>query len=354
MSKYRNLTLTTALITGISALPAYAEKLGLGRPALPEEVAAWSVHIMPDGRGLPEGGGNVLDGEDLWVDYCAACHGDFGEAVGNWPVIAGGANSLTHERPVKTVGSYWPYLSTTWDYVNRSMPFGAAQTLEADQVYALVAYMLYSNNIVDDDFELTHENFTDVVMPNAEGFYVDDRVEVEFPLFVVEPCMENCKDSVEITMRAAVLDVTPQETAAKDAPAAAPAMTAEVAPEPAPEPEPEVIELAAYDPALAAAGEALFRRQCGSCHNIGEGARNATGPMLNGTYGAEVAHVDGFRYSPALTGARDEGMIWDAATLDAFLENPRDALPRNRMSYRGLSSADDRAAVIAYLASYAD
>ena len=109
------------------------------------------------------------------------------------------------------MGSYWPYLSTVWDYVNRSMPFGNAQSLSPDEVYAITAYILYSNFLVEDDFTLSHENFTEVEMPNADGFIVDDRAETEYAIWHGEPCMENCKDSVEITMRAAVLDVTPDE-----------------------------------------------------------------------------------------------------------------------------------------------
>src|SRR5690606_12664185 len=113
--------------------------------------------------------------------------------------------------PLKTVGSYWPYLSTTWDYVHRSMPYGNAQTLSVDEVYAMVAYILYSNDLVDEDFVLSNENFLDVEMPNADGFIIDDRIETEFSLWVGEPCMQGCKDNVEVTMRALVLDVTPDQ-----------------------------------------------------------------------------------------------------------------------------------------------
>ena len=122
---------------------------GLGREALTEEVAAWDVDILPDGRGLPIGSGDVWTGEELFVDQCAACHGDFAEGSGNWPVLAGGFGTLADEDPVKTIGSYWPYLSTSWDYINRSMPFGNAGTLSADDTYAIVAYILYSNDMVD-------------------------------------------------------------------------------------------------------------------------------------------------------------------------------------------------------------
>ncbi|MGB0903558.1 MAG: c-type cytochrome, partial [Mangrovicoccus sp.] len=122
---------------------------GLGRAALPEEIASWDIDVRPDGQGLPEGKGDVWTGEEIFADNCAMCHGDFGEAVGRWPVLAGGQGTLTDDRPVKTIGSYWPYLSTVFDYVNRAMPFGNAQSLSPDEVYAITAYLLYLNDIVD-------------------------------------------------------------------------------------------------------------------------------------------------------------------------------------------------------------
>ncbi|WP_081969470.1 c-type cytochrome [Paracoccus sanguinis] len=194
-----------------AATPAAAagEAPRIGRLALPEEIAAWSVAVRPDGQGLPEGEGSAADGEMIFSDHCASCHGEFAEGVDNWPALTGGEGTLTHDRPVKTVGSYWPHLSTVWDYVHRSMPFGSAQTLDADQTYAIVAYILYSNGIVDQDFVLNRDNFDSVVMPNADGFVVDDRETTELPKFTGQPCMENCKESVEITKRAANLDVTP-------------------------------------------------------------------------------------------------------------------------------------------------
>jgi cytochrome c len=208
MSKCRNLFASTALLTLVAA-PTLAQEYGVGREALPKEIEAWDVAVLPDGTGLPEGRGNVWDGEEAWISYCASCHGDFAEGAGNWPVIAGGQGTLTDRRPVKTVGSYWPHLSTVWDYVHRSMPFGGAQYLTNDEVYAITAYILYSNMIVDDDFELSHENFTEVELPNSDGFYVDDRVETEFPQFVAEPCMSDCREPVDVSARASDLNVTP-------------------------------------------------------------------------------------------------------------------------------------------------
>lgn len=211
MSKCLEIALIAGLTVGMTASLSTAEEYGLGREALPAEIEAWDVAIMPDGRGLPEGSGDVWAGDEAFGTYCASCHGDFAEGVGNWPGLAGGRGTLDRADPVKTVGSYWPHLSTVWDYVNRSMPYGYAQSLTTDEVYAITAYILYSNNIVDDDFTLSHENFAEVEMPNADGFIVDDRSETEYPDWRREPCMEGCKDTVEITMRAAVLDVTPED-----------------------------------------------------------------------------------------------------------------------------------------------
>lgn len=184
---------------------------GIGRVALPEEIAAWDIDVRPDGTGLPKGSGTVAQGEVLFTDNCAVCHGDFGEGVGRWPVLAGGQGTLKADRPVKTIGSYWPYLSTVYDYVRRAMPFGNARSLSDDDVYAITAYLLYLNDLVDDeDFELSDKNFTDIHMPNEENFIADDRYDEPVYAEKKEPCMKDCTaDAVSITMRARILDVTP-------------------------------------------------------------------------------------------------------------------------------------------------
>jgi cytochrome c len=205
MSRFHEALIVAALV----ATPAAAEPFGLGREALPEEVAAWDIDIRPDGKGLPEGSGDVWTGEEVFAEQCAVCHGDFAEGVGRWPVLAGGHDTLTRQRPVKTIGSYWPYLSTVYDYIYRAMPFGYAQSLTPDDVYAITAYLLYMNDVVtEDDFTLSHENFTEVRLPNEGNFIEDPRPDTP-TLADGKPCMTGCKESVEITMRAAILDVTP-------------------------------------------------------------------------------------------------------------------------------------------------
>jgi cytochrome c len=290
----------------------------------------------------------VLTGEDVFAEKCAACHGDFAEGVGNWPKLAGGAGTLAYKDPLKTVGSYWPYLSTTWDYVNRSMPFGEAQSLTPDEVYAMVAYILYSNDLVDEDFVLSNETFLEVEMPNADGFIVDDRIETEHAKWVGEPCMENCKDEVKITMRAMVLDVTPgddsDDAAAPETeePAEEVAVVTEEAP---------VAEVAAVDPALIEEGEKVFKK-CKSCHQLGDGAKNRAGPILNGIVGNPAGQIDGFKYSKPLMAKAEDGLVWTPEALAAFLAGPKDYIKGTKMSFRGLKTDEEIAAVTAYLSTF--
>jgi S-disulfanyl-L-cysteine oxidoreductase SoxD len=357
MSKYRKILFATA-VAGIAAAPAFAEKLGIGRPALDEELAAWNVNVMPDGRGLPEGGMSVEDGETAFVDYCAMCHGDFAEGLDNWPPLAGGRGTLTAERPLKTVGSYWPYLSTVWDYVHRSMPFGNAQSLTPDEVYGITAYILYSEGLVDYDFELSKDNFLEVRLPNEDGFYVDDRVETEFPLFTAEPCMTDCKDAVVITRKASDLAVTPTDDQGRPV-STIPDWRAAAA-----ESEAELVEALAEaaegdaaaegpDPALVTAGESAFR-QCSTCHEVGDGAKNKTGPHLNDLFGRTAASIDGFRYSRPFVAAGEDGLVWSEETVHDFLMQPRDYIKGTRMSFRGFRDEADIAAVIAYLQTFSE
>lgn len=185
--------------------------LHLGRVALTEEVAAWNIDIRPDGQGLPEGKGTVAQGEIIYGENCAVCHGDFGEGVDRWPVLAGGQDTLLDERPEKTIGSYWPYLSTVYDYVRRAMPFGNARSLSDDDVYALTAYLMYLNDIVvEEDFELSKDNFLDIPLPNEANFIDDNRQQEKHYKTKMEPCMSDCvPGKASVAMRARILDVTP-------------------------------------------------------------------------------------------------------------------------------------------------
>ncbi|MCA0422635.1 MAG: cytochrome c [Proteobacteria bacterium] len=188
---------------------APAGKVGLGRVALPEEIKAWDIDVRPDGLGAPVGKGTVKQGEELFLAQCASCHGEFGEAVGRWPVLVGGRGSLKHDNPDKTIGSYWPDASTVFDYIRRAMPFGNARSLTDDEIYSITAFLLQMNEVVKEDFVLSNENIGKVKMPNVGGFFEDDREKSE-KHFWSKACVTNCKTGeVKVTGRARVVDVTP-------------------------------------------------------------------------------------------------------------------------------------------------
>ncbi len=219
MSKSREL-FVGIMLACLAGAPALAQskaeaksRYNIGRVPTAEEIRGWDIDVRPDGQGLPEGKGTVAQGEKLFMDNCASCHGEFGEGNGRWPVLAGGKGSLTSDNPVKTVGSYWPYASTVFDYVRHAMPYGAAESLKTDDYYALVAYVLFLNDIISDqNFELNNKNFTSIKMPNEQGFVMDDRATAEKSFWKKDPCMKNCIGPVAITGRAAVIDVTPEES----------------------------------------------------------------------------------------------------------------------------------------------
>jgi S-disulfanyl-L-cysteine oxidoreductase SoxD len=214
MSRLRDI-LAFAAAVALIAVTAAAEpggrKYGIGRAATPAEVAGWDIDVRPDGAGLPSGKGSVKDGEAVYMARCAACHGEFGEGSGRWPHIAGGRGTLASDDPNKTVGSYFPHLSTLFDYTRHAMPFGDAQALDNDALYAVVAYVLYLNDIVDENFVLSKETWRQVKMPNESGFRDDDRETAEKPFWNPAPCMSECKAEPKITGRARVLDVTPAD-----------------------------------------------------------------------------------------------------------------------------------------------
>jgi cytochrome c len=216
MSKCRSFALAIFMAAALpGAASADSAKRNIGHAATPAEIAGWDIDVRPDGQGLPPGKGSVKDGEAVYVGKCAACHGEFGESAGRWPQVAGGAGSLKSDDPVKTVGSYFAHLSTVIDYVRRAMPFGDAQSLTNDELYAVVAYMLFLNDIVDEKFVLSRDTYRSVKMPNAGGFYDDDRETTEKAFWNPKPCMTDCKADVKITGRARVIDVTPDDKAAR-------------------------------------------------------------------------------------------------------------------------------------------
>jgi len=139
-----------------------ARNYGIGQAVSAELIAGWDIDVRPDGQGAPPGRGSVKDGEKVYLDKCAACHGEFGESAGRWPQIAQGKGTLASHDPVKTVGSYFPYLSSVFDYIRRAMPFGDAESLSNDELYAVTAYVLSLNDIVDEKFVLSKDTWGNV------------------------------------------------------------------------------------------------------------------------------------------------------------------------------------------------
>ncbi|MBM3488815.1 MAG: cytochrome c, partial [Alphaproteobacteria bacterium] len=228
MSRSRSLAALLAAVLLLIA-PASAQTFGLGRTATPAEIAGWDIDARGDGAGLPPGRGSVKDGETLYADKCLSCHGDFGEGRDRWPAIAGGAGTLKESDPEKTAGSYWPTAPTLFDYIRRAMPYGGGLTLTPDETYAITAYVLYLNGLLEEDEAIDRDRLAAFRMPNAEGFV---RIDDQKPDVVGDPCMTNCREGpVRITSDLARrLEVTPgQHTRRTGLEGAAPRPTAAAA-----------------------------------------------------------------------------------------------------------------------------
>ena len=189
---------------------AEERKFNLGKIATKKEIAGWDIDVRPDGLGAPLGSGSAIIGEEVYAEQCASCHGDFGEGLDRWPELVGGEDSLDTHDPVKTTGSYWPYASTMYDYIYRAMPFGVAQSLTHDETYQVVAYLLYMNEIIEEDFVLNDKNIGKIKMPNVEGFLMPDP-RPDIANVNGNPCMQNCNTPTKIIGKARDIDVTPEE-----------------------------------------------------------------------------------------------------------------------------------------------
>ena len=170
-----NLWLTTFAVA--CALAAQSPKYGVGRPPAADEIRSLGAAIAPDGGGLPEGSGTVAAGREVYTAHCARCHGANAEG-GIAAALTGGQGTLATAKPVKTVGSFWPYSTTVWDYVNRAMPFDRPGVLKAGEVYAVVAYILNINGIIRNDETMDARSLPKVKMPNRDGFVADPRPDV--------------------------------------------------------------------------------------------------------------------------------------------------------------------------------
>jgi cytochrome c len=172
-----SLVVFSAVWAATVILAAQSSTAGVGRPPTPEEIRELGSAIAPDGTGLPPGSGSVSSGRDLFAAQCARCHGPNGEGdVG--PRLVGGRGTLRSPRPLKTVGSFWPYATTLWDYINRAMPFDHPGTMTTDEIYGATAYVLYLNGIVKEQDVLNQTTLPQIKMPNRDGFVVDPRPDI--------------------------------------------------------------------------------------------------------------------------------------------------------------------------------
>ena len=164
----------TAVVMVLGAVAGYTygvaqETPNLGRPATPTEIAGWDMSIPPDGTGLPPGRGTPEQGAAVYAQKCQACHGEKGAGQPNDRLV-GGQGTLTGANPVRTIGSYWPYATTVFDYVRRAMPYTQSQSLTNDEVYAVTAHLLHLNGIIGAQDVINAQTLPQVQMPNREHF----------------------------------------------------------------------------------------------------------------------------------------------------------------------------------------
>jgi mono/diheme cytochrome c family protein len=158
--------------TAVALVASSAHAYDFGRPATAEEIKLWDIDVRPDGKGLPEGSGTVARGKSVYEQNCEACHGPNGQG-GIKDRLVGGHGSLATDTPVKTVGSYWPYATTLFDYIHRAMPYQAPGSLSVDDTYAVAAYILNLNGILPPDGKLDWNTLPAINMPNRAGFIPD-------------------------------------------------------------------------------------------------------------------------------------------------------------------------------------
>jgi S-disulfanyl-L-cysteine oxidoreductase SoxD len=170
---------TLAFAAFALCLYGQTEQLQLGKTPTSVEVLRWDITVLPDGTGLPPGSGTPAQGEKVYQDKCASCHGDNGQ--GNEPLgnrLVGGSGTLKSNNPILTVGSYWPYATTVWDYIHRAMPYPQPGTLSANETYAVTAFLLYKNSVIKQGEVMNKETLPKVRMPNRNGFVPDPRPDV--------------------------------------------------------------------------------------------------------------------------------------------------------------------------------
>jgi cytochrome c len=186
MSTSKRLLLGSAVVLGLCYTPfgwtldQTRGNYGLGRSATDQDIRPWNIDVSPDGQGLPPGRGTVKEGARIYAGKCAKCHGRTG-IEGPADALVGGRDTLKTDTPIKTVGSYWPYATTLFDYINRAMPWDAPQSLTGDEVYAVSAWLLQQNGIIPEDAVLDAHTLPSIRMPNRLGFIPDPRPDLPPP-----------------------------------------------------------------------------------------------------------------------------------------------------------------------------
>jgi mono/diheme cytochrome c family protein len=183
--KVRMVAAALAVLASVAVARAQGP-YGIGRVATPAEIAGWNIDIGRDGSGLPPGSGTVSHGREVFEQQCAACHGERGEG-GVADKLAGGQGTIATAKPVRTVGSYWPYAPMLFDYIRRAMPQNAPQSLSNEDVYAVAAYILNLNGLLPSDATLDAKTLAAIKMPNRDKFVGDPRPDVKNPA-----CMSGC------------------------------------------------------------------------------------------------------------------------------------------------------------------
>ena len=281
--------LAVVMILGAGAVQAEKGSgyYGYGQVATAEQIAGWDIDVRPDGMGLPEGRGTAEEGEWIYEEKCASCHGSFGEGVDGYPSLAGGEGTLSGDgRPHKTIGSYWNYTSTVFDYINRAMPYTAPRSLEPDEVYSLTAYLLFMNYIIDDEtFELNQDTLATVRLPNEPNFIPDER-----PDTANTRCMSDCRDPAAIEIKSQASPSLAEELAA------AQGDSSEAVTE--------------SQPAVATVGKSVYDQSCMLCHGSGLAGAPKVGDVEG--WRARIAAGSATLYKHAIEGYQGEAGVMPA------------------------------------------